>query len=316
MTREFKIVDAAFWGFGIVKRDMSTFIGVVLLSIGMVVLFPLLAGPAYFQYFQALTNNPSEAELAQAGLSLFAGASLYFLITFIAGFVIMAAIVRSNALGQSKAWVLGLQLGWDELRVFVVYLVTYILIMLALYIPMIVFGIGGGLAGAAIGSDGGAIVAAIVIGLGVILGIAAFLVVSVRLSAGMAFAVGEKSLGAFIRSWGATKGYFWKIFLAFLLLILVFIALYVVVAIIMGVLAALGAAAAFDVEAMQNVETFDEFIAALNLPVTIVFGSIFGVLLAAVGAIFYSAWLGVGAYVYRQLSGSFTEDGEAVAETF
>jgi hypothetical protein len=163
---------------------------------------------------------------------------------------------------------------------------TFLLLIIGMTLVGLVLGLLIGLLSAGVGEAGGAIV-------GVVLALAllvAFVYLSVRLSLWAPVIAIDKvhnPLQVLRRSWRMTKGHFLRLFVFYLLLVVV----YVVISIILGVI-------------------FGALALVLGDSVGLIVSAIVSGLIGAVGAVIY---VGVLAAVHRQLSGPWAAADRASA---
>ncbi len=315
--REFSASVAAFHGFGIIKRDPLTVLGLILLMTAFAAWAAMSVVPLYAdlleQSFEPRTM--SDAETLAFMLDFYSGIGPIFLASLALAMVIFGALYRSNIFGQSRGWLLGLKLGMDELRM----LIVFIVVGLVAYLPLVGASIGGMVVGSVVmagsgGEAGMAAIGGVIMALGVIIGFCLFIWIGCRLTPAAAASVGEGRFVIF-EVWPTTKGKFWSIFGAYLLLYIVMmvaqtILMFVVLFAIFGTVAA-GA----DLNTTTGGAGFDpEVYDAMR---SIAFGPalIVGSLVYAVMTIlFYSAWTGIGAVAYRTLyPGAANPDAAAPA---
>lgn len=169
-------------------------------------------------------NDPRMIAIMQAYLGI---APLYFLCVF-AIYILLAAfeaaVHRWLVRGESGGGFLGLNLGADTWRVLLCYIVWVCVLLglyLALVIALVVLAGGVGFALASAGESMAALGGIV----GFVIGAAlfcAFLYVLVRLAPATAVTVGRKQF-AFFDAWKVTRGRFWSIFLAYLILFVIYL---------------------------------------------------------------------------------------------
>jgi hypothetical protein len=313
MAETFTGVSAAFDAFA--KRAKSgvltqAVIGYMILAIVLVAGFAALAWGQLGQVFaaygavmdaamQGAPITPSDPRMMQVLQAYLAIAPLYFLLIFalyLALAAFEAAVHRWLVRGESGGGVLGLGLGADTWRVFLCYIVWFCVLLglyLALVIALVAVAGGLGLALASAG-EGGAALGGIV---GLLAGIAlccAFFYVLVRLAPATATTIGRKQF-AFFDAWKVTRGRFWSMFLAYLILFVI----YVVAISVVGAVMAFAVMGPVIGAMAQGEPTADTAIAALLQPTTaiaIVLG--YGLMLA-VAMVLYVALQGVHARAVR-----------------
>jgi hypothetical protein len=225
------IDKAAFHGFGLIRRDPLTFLGVAILLSVLGAAFALILIPAYVEFMVVILETPMQGEpdplaVLEATAGLFGAMVPLYAVMLPVYAVILGALHRSLVFGKSKGWVLGLKIGMDEVRAFLVTVVGYILGMVPYLICAFVAVVVGavlGAAGATAGSGepnpGFIVIAGLLIVVGYIVGIVLMIWVGVRLSYAAPASVGERRFVIF-ESWSMTKGSFWTLFLAYLIVFL------------------------------------------------------------------------------------------------
>lgn len=224
------IDQAAFHGFGLVKRDPLTFLGVaIMLALLGGALWAVLV-PAYAQFFQLVADTPKGQEadpevVLQAMSSFFGAMGLLYLILIPAYAIVMGALYRSLIFGKSQGWVLGLKLGMDEVRAILVTFVGSIIALLpylgvVLITAIVAAGAAGAAAAAGADENSAAVIAVFAIFIGYGIGIVLTIWVCIRLSYAAPASVGERRFVIF-ESWGMTRGSFWTLFLSYLIVYLI-----------------------------------------------------------------------------------------------
>ena len=292
---------AALYGLGMIRRDPATFLSVsVLFGVFFVWMF-LSVGGLYVQMLATMLHDMSNIQaITPLSMEINARLGLIYLMMIPLYAVTLAAMQRSMVHGRSDGWVLGLKLSMDEVRILLVTIVCYIIAFIPYFIAAIVGGLAGGvaagLAAAAADPAGGRVeeipwtvlvsVAAPVVLIG--LGFSAW--IGIRLSAAGAATIGEQRFVIF-ESWGITRGRFWSLFRAYLLLFAIIIAIEAVVVLIV-IHAAAPRAAEFAVSGSVGPEAVLEF----SFGPRVAAG---GVLYALFVTFFFGAMLGIGAGAYK-----------------
>ncbi len=299
------IDGAAFHGFGLIRRDPLTFLGVAILLTLLGGALAMVLIPAYARFFGLMmeidqTAEPDPTVVFEAMSGLFGGVIALYALMIPVYAVAMGALYRSLVFGKSQGWILGLKLGMDELRSLLVTIVGYILamapyfgiVLVALIVGAVVAGVaaaGGG------GSDGAAAIGAMVMGLLILVaycvGLGMTIWVGIRLSYAAPASVGEKRFVIF-ESWRMTKGRFWTLFLAYLIVLVLF---YAVELVVIGAVFAASSGWLATVD-WQNID-FSVF-ETVSVGPTLIIGSIvYGLLATFIGAGFfgvaskgYTAW--------------------------
>lgn len=284
------------WGIGTIIL-IGAFVAVAWSSI-------LSFGTAYYTFITAALaggpppdpNDPAFMALMQAmaGLAGFGFIFIFFVYLLLASFE--AAIHRWLVRGETGAGLLGLNLGADTWRVYFCYWVWFFV-----YVGL---SIGVSLAGALIAGVLGAALTSAQVGEGLVIGVTtavivvfylAMLYVLIRLAPATAVTVGLKRFSYF-KAWTATRGRFWPMLGAYLLLAIVyFIGYCVLLAVGFGV--ALGPVmGSFAQGAPPDAETF---FAALMQPTTLAILGVLYLVLFAMGMVFYIAFMGINAAAAR-----------------
>jgi hypothetical protein len=284
---------AAFHGFGLIKRDPQTFLGLALLLFVYVLgALTLLVGP-YIRFFEITMSSPDDPSVVVSALGAFFGAlGLYFLLCLLVFALLLGAVNRALVFGSSKGWLLGLKLGMDEVRVILVSIVGYILVCLPYIGAVVVAAVIGGVIAAVTQNPAGLAF----IALGYLVGIGLMIWVGVRLSLAGPATVGEGRFVIF-ESWKMTKGKFWTLFLAYLLLYAIILVIEVVVfLLLMGVIFGSLASDPGGLQRFEDPEAVLELLRGFSLGPAAIIGS---AIYAVFGAFFYAAFLGVAARGYR-----------------
>jgi hypothetical protein len=158
---------------------------------------------------------------------------LFMLVTYILLAAYEAACLRWMIHGETGG-VFGLSLGADTWRVYLGYWIWLFLgIVVYLVVFMLMFGMIGGVVVAAQGNPEAAGPGALVGALVMVVAGLAFLWLTVRLAPAAATSVARRRF-AFFDAWKVSKGRFWALFGAFLLLILMYFVLCIVVGVGVG----------------------------------------------------------------------------------
>ncbi len=300
--------DAAFYGFGLIKRDPLTFLGVALVLFGVGLYCVLVVIPAYAKTFTGVLTtieggDPKQLEavdatqMMQAMSELWTAVGPLYLIGILGGAIMLGAMNRSLVFGQSKGWVLGLKLGMDELRAIVVTIIGYVLAFLpgyALIIAVMMATVGVAVGAAAGGGEPAAAgAAALLVFPAFIAGFALMIWIGIRLSLAVPASIGERRWVIF-ESWSMTKGRFWTLFLAYLIL---FIIIWLVEMVILAILMTVFGAALLPALTTAGAEEID-FSAWADLPLVPI-GVAGAAVYALVTTFFYGAFYGVAARGYQ-----------------
>lgn len=245
-------------------------------------------------------TDPSDPRMMAMMQAYLAIAPLYFLfliVIYVALAAFEAAVHRWLVRGESGGGFLGLNLGADTWRVMLCYIVWACVLLglyFALFIALLVVAGGIGFALASTG-EGGAALGGIV---GFLVGFAlfcAFIYVIVRLAPATAATVGRKQF-AFFDAWKVTRGRFWSLILAYLILFVIYL---VALAIVGSVMAFAVMGPLIGAMAGGAPPAPDQTLSLLMQPqtaVAIVLG--YGLMLI-VAVIFYLALMGVHARAVR-----------------
>lgn len=241
-------------------------------------------------------NDPRLMALMQSvgGVAGFGLIFIFFVYLLLAAFE--AAVHRWLVRGETGGGLLGLNLGADTWRLYACYWIwffVYLGLSLGIGIGLaVVLGVlGVALAGAQ--ADPGMMIGLTILIMCVFY--AALFYVLIRLAPATAVTVGLQRI-AFFKAWTATRGRFWSMLGAFVLLFVVYLVIYALlagaaVATVLGPM--LGS---FAGGAPPDAQTF---LASLAQPATLaVLGGLYLVLLAA-GMVFYVAFMGVNARAAR-----------------
>lgn len=300
-------LNATFFAFR--KREkggvlLTATIAYVVLTLAMLALFAWLNWQGMADYIGWLTalgetagkidpNNPDAMAQMMPPASVMALGPAYFLfllVTYILLAAYEAACLRWMIHGETGG-VFGLSLGADTWRVYLTYWIWFFLgIAVYLVVVMLMFGMIGGVVVAAQGNPEAAGPGALVGALLMAVAALAFLWLAVRLAPAAATSVARRRF-AFFDAWKVSKGRFWALFGAFLLLILMYFVLCIVVGVAAGVF--IGAMMAPLIQA--DPQTPEAAMRAFaNPPVLIGLGLIYGVMIVA-AFVLYVAMFGVNA---------------------
>ncbi|WP_022696629.1 hypothetical protein [Euryhalocaulis caribicus] len=290
---KFSSGDAAIYGFTLFKRAPEAVIGI------LIILPVILVFQTAFSLWPYLTGWQEGGIdlLDRIGMTSVGGWALLgvlgVLFSYVASYMVQGAILRPLTREGGNGGNLGLKIGMDELRLFLLSLLFaagLMAIYLAIFIVGMVLGLAAGLIGQATETGGVLSIAAII--LVTISALCALLYFSVRLSPIFAAAVGERRF-AIAEAWRMTRGRFWEIFgayvLAFLLTIAFAFAIWIAAFILMVSLA-------ISMEGLADTLTSSETVfapagVALLVAGLILFGALYLVTMLPT--------MGVGAYVYR-----------------
>jgi hypothetical protein len=296
----FDATEAIFFGFRLVQRDPLLLL--TLTALNAVVAFASIQLMwrdlvAFMIVLQDMSQvgpaaDPDEA-LADMGAAYgaFFGSPRVlggFLASLLIGLISQGAILRGLVHERRGGWVLGVQLGGDELRIFVVVLVVLLITLGSYVVGVVAIAILSGVL--AVIHPSLAIIFAII---AVVAGILGWALLGVRLSAAAAASVGENKFVVF-GSWRLTKPRMWGLLGAFVVLFFIAIVASLIIFVLTSVLAPAATAVS---QGMTDVTALDDAGAAFRSPGYI----LVLVLNSALNVVMLSAWSGVGAYAYRTL---------------
>jgi hypothetical protein len=196
---------------------------VIVMGVLMAVLFPAMASVMEAQRLG--TANAAMGMIAPPPFpqGLFATIFLFDLLYFLFLLVLFAAAVRAVVRPSDDRFAY-LRLGMDELRLIGLGVIFMVAAILAEFVAILLLALIGGLLGAAIGKVGAALVA-VVLGL---LIMCAAIYVEVRFSLAGVLTVMQGRI-VIMDSWRATRGMFWTLLGAYLLIGLAFLLVFIVI---------------------------------------------------------------------------------------
>jgi hypothetical protein len=299
---QFNATDAIFFGFRVIKRDPLMMLALAALTAVVAVAGALLTwreSIALLTAAEELTPTGTEpmppedmAKLSAAYAAYFGSPKivLFLLASAVVWLVTKGAILRALVRDTREGWIMGMQLGGDELRILVVSLIVNILVFLLLF---------GGFFVVALVASVLVLMSPALAGVLVLLACAAgalgLALVGVRLSAATAATVGEKKLILF-GSWRLTEGHMWGMLGAYVVLAFIGLAASFFV-VIPAVLLSLPATTLQ--LGMTAPDALDDPGAFYGSPGYVVVNILYAIL----SVVLTAAWSGVGAYAYRMLGG-------------
>lgn len=241
-------------------------------------------------------NDPYAMNAMMPPASVMSIIPAYFLMSLIFYFLFAAyeaACLRWMIHGEVKGF-MGLTLDADTLRVYFTYWLWFFLLM-AVYVVLIIVGMGAGMGAvfAAQAGDGGQLGAAM--GIAVLLCFAllfALIYLAIRFAPAAATSIARKRF-AFFDAWKVTKGRFWALFGAFVLLFLMFFVGIMVLTFGLGM--AMGLGMMGQISAANEPASMDELMAMFSSPAVWAPVVALYALMIVGSFVFYVAMFGVNA---------------------
>ncbi len=258
-----------------------------LATVGVLLGFILLAGGAFMQLMSLSARAPggqvSDAEVMRIMGSLIPIVLLAIPLGILFWVVFEGALQRRYMRDEGFS----LKLGGDEGRLFVVGLL-WLLTLFGLYLAIAVVAVG---VGGAIGMAMGDTAALVIIPL-VIAGVAAFVWVIVRLSPASAMTVRDRKI-TFTSAFAASKGRFWSMFFAFIIMAIIAYIVSLVLQLILG--GVIGGAIMANPAFTSGSPDPEAMMAALFSPTTLVLGGMIYFVMSALQGVIQFAWAGIPA---------------------
>lgn len=300
---QFNATDAIFFGFRVIQRDPLLMIAIAVLIAAVSIVGTVATAQEIADFITGLEAfsqpdpdaDPSVvfAQFAEVYGGYFGSPKVLgvLIVSILVSLVAQAAILRALVLDRREGWVMGLQIGGDELRVLIVSIAVWILVGLTYAAAVVALIVVGGVL-SAVSPALGVLVAFV----GIIVCMLAVALVAVRFSAAAPASVGEKKFVVF-GSWRITKGRMWGLLGAYVILFFIAVVAYLFVYVVMSFAAPAATGVA---SGMTTVGSAEEMAASLQTP-----GYIFVTVLSSIlSVVLIAAWSGVGAYAYRMLGGA------------
>ncbi len=277
-----------------------------LLTVIMIAAWFYFAGGAFFEYINAaerMSTGGNPQDVMDAGMGLLLPSLL--LIPF--GLLFWAMFEGAQQRRYMRGDGFSLKIGADEGRLIVVGLL-WILTMVGLYIAIAVV-VGGvlGVVFAASGDGGGAAALALIPVILLVYGVLIFFIV--RLSPAGALTVRDRAI-RFTSAWNVTRGRFWPMFFAFLVMFVIVLVVSLLLQLVLGV-AMFGAMAANPDLASGNADP-DQVMSILFSPATFVIMAGIYFVMTAIQAVIQFAFAGIPALAAKT-DPNWSGDGSAVS---
>jgi hypothetical protein len=303
----FSATDAAFEGFRLARRQPLTAAGLSIVQLILGIIIPLIMIKGGFQEIMAAGAAPTPGASPQESLAflqkILALEATFIPVIVISSVIAAGAVYRGVLRPTDGGWILGLKLGADELRLFLVSLAKGLLFMGAGLACAIVLVIITAILGAAFGRNNGVGVAGLVFVVGYLALIGFMIFLAVRLSLAGPATVADQRF-RLLSTWSLTKGRFWPLLgcyvLAFVLYVLVAVIMYAVCALLVFVLSGFH----FDVVALQMFKPDFSSVAGYFTPLRIVIA----VVTALVAGVLQMVILAPAAEAWRQVTGADSAD--------
>lgn len=301
----FSATDAAFEGFRLARRQPLTAVGISILQLAVGLITSVVMIGSGFQQLLKAGAPGAEADPKEslAFISKLLSAEATFIpIILISGLLVAGAVYRGVLRPNDHGWVMGLKLGADELRLFLVSFMKGLLFLgvgLACGVALVILAAIGGIAGGKAGTG----IAMLLVVVGYVAMICFMIYLAVRLSLSGPATVADQKF-RLLSTWGMTKGRFWPLLgcylLAFVLYALVGIIVYAVTAIVVFALSGFH----FDVVSKElfqpDFSSMAAFFTPMRFVILVVQSLIAGVLQMVIVAPVAEA--------YRQLTGTGAAD--------
>lgn len=301
----FSASDAAFEGFRLARRQPLTAVGLSIWQtvVGVFVTWMLISGGFQALMAGAPAGGSTDPQAAMAFFQKIVALEATFIpVIILANIVATGAVYRGVLRPNDGGWVLGLKIGADEVRLFLVSLAKGLLLMAAMLAGGIALVLVVGVVAVALkNSTAGATLSVLIGVLGYIALICLMIFLSVRLSLAGPATVADQRF-RLLSTWGDTKGRFWPLLGCYLLAFV----LYVLAAVIVYAVCAVGvfvfSGFRFDVVGQQlfspDMSSVAAYFTPMRIVVTLLSGVAAGVLQMVLLAPVAEAWRqikGIGA---------------------
>ena len=226
---QFKITEAAFEGFRLVRREPRTVaIWAVFNLVAGVALTAAMIGSGFGRFMGASAKGTMSPEVM---LGFFVGEGVAALGMILVASIMGAAVYRA-ILRPTEAPLTRLRFGGDELRLILLSVImgmVFVVLTIALVIPVVLIGfaIAAGSGFSHNGTDGGTAGVILTALLGYLIVLVGLVYFAVRFSLAGVMTFAERRLRVF-ESWRLTKGRFWRLLGCYGLAILLMVPLYMV----------------------------------------------------------------------------------------
>ena len=319
-------LDATFFAFrkrergGVLTMATITYLVVSFAMLGLFVYFNWHAAIDYFNWVAAMGANAGKADPTDPNAvfaammppaSVMAVGPTYFLL-LLATYILIAAweaaCLRWMIRGEVKG-LFGLSLGADTWRVYLGYWIWFVFYFVAYFAFLIVaVGAGIGVGVAAQGNPDAALPSALIVCLIVLAALAAWIYLAVRLAPAAATSVARRRF-AFFDAWKVSRGRFWGLFGAFLLISFMFVVLCAAVCI--GGVVTLAMATAGQITQSGEPHSMEEVMRLVGAPQILVPGiALYAVYAVSVFLVFI-AFFGINA----RAAALALEEGKITAES-
>ena len=258
-----------------------------LATLAFLAAFLVIAGGAFMQLVTLSAESPT-GEISDAeALRILGRLVPVFLLAIPLGILFWVVFEGALQRRYMRDEGFSLRIGGDEGRLFVVGLL-WILTLFGLYlgIAIVVGVVGGGLA-AAIGESAVFLIIPLVIA-----GVGLFVWVLVRLSPASAMTVRDRKI-TFTSAFQASKGRFWQMFFAFIIMAIIAYIVSIVLQLVLG--AVIGGALMTNPAMMSGAQDPEAMMAALFSPATLVIAGLVYFVMSALNGIIQFAWAGIPA---------------------